>query len=115
MQCQHSDLGLAFISLSEFVFGASTGLISSRDEYAKKRFAKTKRFHQYIYNFVLLAQEDDEDLGRASKGQCVLLRPTETSLLGDFHHSTARDVHPAAEYMSPRIFPLWSVIVSVHI
>ena len=60
---EDSALGPAFISLSEFVFGASTGLINPRDEYAKKRFVKTKTLHLSIYNVVTIEEVGDEHPG----------------------------------------------------
>ena len=58
-----SALGPAFIALSDFVFGTSTGLINPRDEYAKKRFVKTKTLHLSIYNVVTIEEVGDENPG----------------------------------------------------
>lgn len=60
---EDSALGPAFISLSDFVFGTSTGLINPRDEYAKKRFVKTKTLHLSIYNVVTIEEVGDENPG----------------------------------------------------
>ena len=71
---EDSALGPAFISLSDFVFGTTTGLINPRDEYAKKRFTKTKTLHLSIYNVVTIEEKGDENPGLklASKEGIVL-------------------------------------------
>ena len=60
---EDSVLGIAFISLSDFVFGTQTGLINPRDEYAKKRFRNTKTLHLSIYNVVTIEEVGDENPG----------------------------------------------------
>ena len=60
---EDSALGPAFVSLSDFVFGTSTGLINPRDEYAKKNFSKTKTLHLSIYNVVTIEEVGDDNPG----------------------------------------------------
>ena len=69
-----SILGPAFIALSGFIVHSSTGIINPRDEYAKKRFQKTKTLHISIYNIVTIEEVGEEHPG-------LQLAPKEGQLL----------------------------------
>ena len=58
-----SSLGLAFVSLSDFVFQSRSTLLNPQDEYAKKRFQKTKSLHISIYNIISVEEVGEENEG----------------------------------------------------
>ena len=72
-----SDLGPTFITLSDFVFQTSSKLLNPQDEYAKKRFQKTKKLHLSIYNIISVEEiGDDLGLSLASKeGEILIFDP----------------------------------------
>ena len=72
---QDSSLGLAFVSLSDFVFHSRSALLNPQDEYAKKRFQKTKSLHLSIYNILSVEEigEDNTGLQLAEEKSKLLL------------------------------------------
>ena len=76
-----SVLGPAFIALSGFLFHSATGLINPRDEYAKKRFQKTKTLHISIYNIITIEEVGDDHPGlhlAPKEGQLLSFDPDRT-------------------------------------
>jgi len=73
-QINDSELGPTFIALSGFVFHTSSKLLNPQDEYAKKRFQKTKKIHLSIYHIISVEEVgDDIALSLASKDGDVLI------------------------------------------
>ena len=75
---QDSSLGLAFVSLSDFVFKSRSALLNPQDEYAKTRFQKTKNLHLSIYSILSVEEvgEDNDGLSLAhDKSKLLLFNP----------------------------------------
>ena len=73
-----SSLGLAFVSLSDFIFHSRSNLLNPQDEYAKKRFQKTKSLHLSIYNILSVEEvgEENQGLGLAhDKSKLLFFKP----------------------------------------
>ena len=60
---EDSSLGLAFVALSDFVFHSNSSLLNPQDEYAKKRFQKTKSLHLSIYSIISVEELGDDNQG----------------------------------------------------
>lgn len=60
---EDSSLGLAFVSLSGFIFGSRSAILNPKDEYAKQRFQHTKNLHLSIYNIISIEEVGEENTG----------------------------------------------------
>lgn len=56
-----SNLGLSFVSISDFVFETSKVIIDTKEEELKKKFENTKSFHLSIYSIISI-EEVGEDI-----------------------------------------------------
>ena len=73
-----SALGLAFVSLSDFVFHSRSALLNPQDEYAKKRFQKTKSLHLSIYSIISVEEVGEDNAGlhlADDKSKLLLFEP----------------------------------------
>lgn len=58
-----SDLGLSFISISDFLFEESSLVIDPKAEKLRTRFENTKNFHLSIYSIISIEEVGHEHLG----------------------------------------------------
>ena len=73
-----SSLGLAFVALSDFIFHSRSNLLNPQDEYAKKRFQKTKSLHISGYNILSVEEVGEENSGLSlgqDKSKLLLFNP----------------------------------------
>ncbi len=75
-----SSLGLAFISISDFIFDTQALVVSPEEESMAKHFRDVKTLHLSIYSIISVEEIGAKHKGltfRKAKSNLVVLRPTD--------------------------------------